>query len=269
MNATRNALDSDDDDDVNPAARLAGKGKSALRPKSSKHSNKGAGRSLQDIESASSSPNTPRASSPLKRKSTRESIDPRQAKRVQLDGHHDYEDEDEDMDDVYDDEADDSTSLPQTKQEQRPLPLKDVPSASHRKPPYPRKPPSHPVKKTESSLIRIVTEPLPSFEPQGPGDTWTCQFDGCNHKVYGASTEASRELIKEHYQNHVYESQAQLDLVQREERPYLPVGNLVKKIRDMAAQRKMVKPVPESNTEPWRSGAGINQSFPQPIKQKL
>lgn len=83
----------------------------------------------------------------------------------------------------------------------------------------------------------IKEEPLPSYKPQGPGDTWTCTFDGCIHRIYGATAPASRELIKEHYRGHAVSAQAQMDLVYKEERPYLPVGNLIQKIRAMAAQR--------------------------------
>lgn len=119
-------------------------------------------------------------------------------------------------------------------------------------------------------MLDVVSEPMPSFEPTGPGDTWTCGFDGCNHKVYGASTPESRELIKEHYRQHAHDSQAQIDLVYKEERPYLPVGNLVKKIREMAAQQKVAKPTAEA-VEPWRVGPGgtvLEAQWPKPVKQK-
>jgi len=97
-------------------------------------------------------------------------------------------------------------------------------------------------RKKEKSILKIIESPLPSYDPQGPGDTWTCDFDGCAHKIYGASTPDARALIKEHYRTHAFESQAQIDLVYKEERPYLPVSNLIKRIREMAAMHKVVAP---------------------------
>lgn len=110
-------------------------------------------------------------------------------------------------------------------------------------------------------ILSIVSELLPSYEAQGPGDVWTCPFDGCSHKVYGASTESSQRLIREHYHTHAVQSQAQLDLIYKEKRPYLPVSNLIKKIREMATQRKHASP-PDS-----LSGDGFVKAKAKPIER--
>ena len=69
----------------------------------------------------------------------------------------------------------------------------------------------------------LITTPIPELEPNGPGGSWSCTFDGCMHRVYGANAEVGRQLIREHYGGHVVEKQAQIELVMREERPHLPV----------------------------------------------
>lgn len=76
----------------------------------------------------------------------------------------------------------------------------------------------------ESLLVPpLKTTPIPELEPNGPGGSWSCTFDGCMHRVYGANAEVGRQLIREHYSGHVVENQAQIELVMREERPHLPV----------------------------------------------
>ena len=69
----------------------------------------------------------------------------------------------------------------------------------------------------------ITSTPIPSLEPNGPGGSWSCTFDGCMHRVYGGNSEVGRQLIREHYSGHVVEKQAQIELIMREERPHLPV----------------------------------------------
>lgn len=209
-------------------------------------------------------PDAPRESSPLKRKGTAESVYAPPNKRMQVDGQ-----SDDDDDDAETDRPGVSMTLAAgpSKGPNAPLPLKDKKQTA-RKPSQKKANPST-IPQSNGPTLDLVTEPLPSFEPTGPGDTWTCGFDGCNHKVYGTSTPASREMIKEHYHQHAQDSQAAIDLVYKEERPYLPVGNLVKKIREMAAQQKAVKPAAEP--EPWRigpSGTVLEAPWPKPVLQK-
>lgn len=71
--------------------------------------------------------------------------------------------------------------------------------------------------------VKVVEYDLPSCQPEGPGDLWTCPFDKCNHKVHEASSAAGNAKIKDHFQAHAQEAQEKIDLVYKESRPYLPV----------------------------------------------
>lgn len=77
-----------------------------------------------------------------------------------------------------------------------------------------------PRKYVESQLVRYK---LPSTEPQGPGDIWTCTFEGCRQRVHAASTPDGKEKIKSHFREHAKAAQAKIDLALQESRPYLPV----------------------------------------------
>ena len=78
-------------------------------------------------------------------------------------------------------------------------------------------------KPREQFRVKMMNHTIPSYEPQGPGDAWTCAFDGCNYKVYQARALASKEMIKAHFIDHAEKAQEQLDLIQNESRPYLSV----------------------------------------------
>lgn len=71
--------------------------------------------------------------------------------------------------------------------------------------------------------VKVVEYDMPSCQPEGPGDLWTCPFDTCNHKVQEASSAAGNASIKEHFQAHAQQAQEKIDLVYKESRPYLPV----------------------------------------------
>ena len=70
---------------------------------------------------------------------------------------------------------------------------------------------------------KLVSYKLPSTEPQGPGDIWTCTFEGCRQRVHFASTPDGKERIKAHFGEHAESAQAKIDLALKESRPYLPV----------------------------------------------
>ena len=70
---------------------------------------------------------------------------------------------------------------------------------------------------------KLVSYQIPSTEPQGPGDLWTCTFEGCRHRVHAASTPDGKERIKAHFKEHADSAQAKIDLALKESRPYLPV----------------------------------------------
>ena len=77
--------------------------------------------------------------------------------------------------------------------------------------------------------MNIKTYELPSMEPQGPGDLWTCGFEGCHKRVHQGSTEEGKATIKEHFDFHLVnggngtDAREKIDLVLDESRPYLPV----------------------------------------------
>ncbi len=78
---------------------------------------------------------------------------------------------------------------------------------------------------SDSGFVPIILSAvIPSTEPNEPGGTWLCRFDGCVHRVYGATSETGQELINEHHRSHVAQSEEQIELIKREARPHLPVS---------------------------------------------
>ena len=71
--------------------------------------------------------------------------------------------------------------------------------------------------------LKIVEFDLPSMEPQGPGDLWTCTFDGCSYRIHRARSATGRDKIREHFRTHKSAAQEKIDLALDESRPYLPV----------------------------------------------
>lgn len=71
--------------------------------------------------------------------------------------------------------------------------------------------------------LKLVDYDLPSTEPQGPGDLWTCTFEGCFHRVHEASTTGGKRRMQEHFKTHASQAQEKIDLALDESRPYLPV----------------------------------------------
>lgn len=64
--------------------------------------------------------------------------------------------------------------------------------------------------------------PLPSYyEPRGPGDTWTCPYDGCLYQVWDARDTFSIDMIKDHFVD-IHASNAE-SLVNQESRPWASV----------------------------------------------
>ena len=71
--------------------------------------------------------------------------------------------------------------------------------------------------------LRVVEYDLPSTEPQGPGNLWTCTFEGCSYRVHEASKPDGKARIMEHFKTHATRAQEKIDLALNESRPYLPV----------------------------------------------
>ena len=71
--------------------------------------------------------------------------------------------------------------------------------------------------------LKVVDYDLPSMEPQGPGDLWTCSFESCFHRVHQASKLDGKARIVEHFKTHATQAREMIDLALNESRPYLPV----------------------------------------------
>ena len=94
---------------------------------------------------------------------------------------------------------------------------------TNRSTPDPDHPPSPKFLPRKYHELKDVQYDIPSTDPQGPGDLWTCTFEGCYHRVHEASTAAGKKRIKEHFKTHATQAQEKIDLVLDESRPYLPV----------------------------------------------
>ncbi|KAF7678432.1 hypothetical protein GT037_003813 [Alternaria burnsii] len=94
-----------------------------------------------------------------------------------------------------------------------------------------------------------ISTPLPTYEPNGPRDSWICSFDGCTQKIYGCSKELGRQLITEHLEDHSRGREKVVGILWREQdRLNLPVSNLIKKIREMNEASTPLFPMPVAST---------------------
>lgn len=90
-----------------------------------------------------------------------------------------------------------------------PLPLRHRPNTSHSK-----------------GLVSpsLISTPLPTYEPNGPRDSWICNFDGCSQRIYGCSKEVGRQLITEHLEDHAKGREKVVGILWREQdKLHLPV----------------------------------------------
>ncbi|CAA9959547.1 hypothetical protein PTMSG1_02964 [Pyrenophora teres f. maculata] len=99
----------------------------------------------------------------------------------------------------------------------------------------------HPESSSTTSVTKptvaplLVSTPLPTYEANGPRDSWVCSFDGCTQKIYGCSKDLGRQLITEHLEDHSRGREKVVGILWREQdRLHLPVSNLIKKIREMS-----------------------------------
>ena len=80
------------------------------------------------------------------------------------------------------------------------------------------------VTSTQPVLPALVTTPLPTYEPNGPRDSWICSFDGCNQRIYGCRKDIGRRLITDHLEDHTKGREKVVGILWREEeRLRLPV----------------------------------------------
>lgn len=83
---------------------------------------------------------------------------------------------------------------------------------------------NQPARSTASVVPTILSTPLPTYESNGPRDSWTCTFDGCGQRVYGCSKEIGRQLITEHLEDHTKGREKVVGILWREQHKlHLPV----------------------------------------------
>ena len=142
-------------------------------------------------------------------------------------------------------------------------------SARPQKPVLPRQPPEY--------VAALTTSTLPDYE--FVDGVWRCKHDGCIHKVYDPESADAKRLIKEHYRAHAYAAQEELDAQplnpaaqaymqtlekEREKRrePRLKTENLERRIRMMSAARLAASGTPQVQSagqadQPSANGATI------------
>ena len=111
--------------------------------------------------------------------------------------------------------------------------------------------------------LSVNTYEIPTTQPQGPGDLWTCSFEGCHRREHQASTAEGQERVRAHLRTHVVnggggtDAKEKIDLVLDESRPYLPVNNLVRKLQAFA---------PDPDQEPSKDS--IQRKFSAPTRRR-
>jgi hypothetical protein len=78
---------------------------------------------------------------------------------------------------------------------------------------------------TKSAIVpSLVSTPLLTYEPNGPRDSWICNFDGCAQRIYGCSKETGRQLITEHLEDHAKGREKVVGILwQEQDKLHLPV----------------------------------------------
>lgn len=88
--------------------------------------------------------------------------------------------------------------------------------------------------------LQLKSVPLPSASPSGPNGLWTCHKESCGVTVPNADEPEGRKKVQSHFLWHADEIAARENLVMQAQRPYLPVGNLLEKLRRLGEEaRKM------------------------------
>ena len=79
-------------------------------------------------------------------------------------------------------------------------------------------------KSTKTLLPALVSTFLPTYESNGPRDSWICSFDGCAQRIYGCSGEIGQQLITEHLEDHTKGREKAVGILWREQdKLHLPV----------------------------------------------
>lgn len=84
---------------------------------------------------------------------------------------------------------------------------------------------SRPQTETQPAMAaHIISTPLPTYEANGPRDSWICNFDGCSQRIYGCSKDIGKQLITEHLEDHTKGRAKVVGILWREQdKLHLPV----------------------------------------------
>ncbi|OBT61111.1 hypothetical protein VE03_10838 [Pseudogymnoascus sp. 23342-1-I1] len=102
---------------------------------------------------------------------------------------------------------------------------------------------------------------LPSSAPQGPNGLWTCHKEACGHTIPNADEPDGRAKVQSHFLWHADEIAARENLVIEAQRPYLPISNLLDKLKRLGEVARLREDDGEKTT-------GIKDA-PAPIKRRL
>lgn len=102
---------------------------------------------------------------------------------------------------------------------------------------------------------------LPSSAPQGPNGLWTCHKEACGHTIPNADEPDGRAKVQSHFLWHADEIAARENLVIEAQRPYLPIGNLLDKLRRLGEAARLRGDDGEKATD--------GKDAPEPIKRRL
>ncbi|KFY77935.1 hypothetical protein V499_02804 [Pseudogymnoascus sp. VKM F-103] len=102
---------------------------------------------------------------------------------------------------------------------------------------------------------------LPSSAPQGPNGLWTCHKEACGHTIPNAGEPDGRAKVQSHFLWHADEIAARENLVIEAQRPYLPISNLLDKLKRLGEMARLR----EDDGEKTAAG----KDAPAPIKRRL
>ena len=71
--------------------------------------------------------------------------------------------------------------------------------------------------------LKVFDIDVQDTRPQGPGDLWTCPFEGCFSRVHDGLSELGKKRINDHLKSHQHSAHDRIHLALNESRPYLPV----------------------------------------------
>lgn len=111
-----------------------------------------------------------------------------------------------------------------------------------------------------SMELDLESTVLPSSAPQGPNGLWTCHKEACGHTISNADEPDGRAKVQSHFLWHADEIAARENLVIEEQRPYLPIGNLLDKLRRLGEVARL-------RDDGEKNAAG--KDAPAPIKRRL